>query len=885
MLKFDKVNPDNLPLMFMYHVKAMMYKRMLYFMRDTRSWIYQYVVPVVFVLIGMLILRFRNDSSYQPPLTFDTAVYNTQITTNILPVPYNSAPFICAVSQYNKEAGLQCSNITSSPAPIYPGLTQKTIMENALKASNLPLVPMGDDVNSVSEISEFMYAHRNDHAASVYGGITIVDLRIQNMTTFNYPSSSAWSNLAFFTLLTLPENALTLMYQRTTSISYAIHANITAVHAGPVYGALFADAVAKSINPSTSIKISYFPLPKTDQEIQAQSNYNIQVVVDFIMLAISFIPAAFSTYIVREREVKAKHQQFVSGVSIPAYWISTFLFDIISYQPTVWMIIILIAAFPNTKLLSGLKHHQLAAVIGLFQLFGTSITGFSYIVSIFFNSPSTAQIATIFLVLILGFILSIVGFVLRILSDTRDLYNKTLRYIFALFPPCAFGDGLRNMASIDIWSSFENRGSNPYTVHNWRIAGMGLVFLAWESFAFMAIVIAWEYYNYSSLSNVFAPKPPPTDSSLKDEDLIEEERRVLAGEADSSSTILVKDMKKMYPGEKFAVRGISLGIPNGECFGLLGINGAGKSTTLSMLSGEFLPSSGEASLAGHSLINEIHACRRRIGFCPQFDALFELLTGREHLELYARIKGIAEKDIKAQVEAKINEMGLVEYADRAAGTYSGGNKRKLSVAVAMIGEPSIVFLDEPSTGMDPVARRFMWEVISDIVTKREKCSLILTTHSMEECEALCTRIGIMVGGVLRCLGSAQRLRSRYGNGYQIEVSLVIPDADAIAAKAAEIMSILKKGPASASATASATATAATPAPGAGMNPLGPGHDEVVLTKSEMFSAFGRLGKNHWVDQISHDGTGNDLQASLDANNWVSCRHLASWSILGKTTLF
>jgi ATP-binding cassette, subfamily A (ABC1), member 3 len=134
------------------------------------------------------------------------------------------------------------------------------------------------------------------------------------------------------------------------------------------------------------------------------------------------------------------------------------------------------------------------------------------------------------------------------------------------------------------------------------------------------------------------------------------------------------------------------------------------------------------------------------------------------------------------VDGKIAEMGLTEYADRAAGTYSGGNKRKLSVAIAMVGEPSIVFLDEPSTGMDPVARRFMWEIISDIVTKREKCSLILTTHSMEECEALCTRIGIMVGGVLRCLGSSQRLRTKYGHGFQIEIGMAIPSAEDIAVK-------------------------------------------------------------------------------------------------------
>ena len=158
-------------------------------------------------------------------------------------------------------------------------------------------------------------------------------------------------------------------------------------------------------------------------------------------------------------------------------------------------------------------------------------------------------------------------------------------------------------------------------------------------------------------------------------------------------TILVKDLKKMYPGGKYAVRGVSIGIPNGECFGLLGINGAGKSTTLSMLSGEFKPTTGEAFLGGINLLTDVHKCRRKIGFCPQFDALFDLLTGREHLELYARIKGIAEEDINKVVEGKIAEMGLTEYAGRSAQTYSGGNKRKLSVAIAMIGEPSIVFLD------------------------------------------------------------------------------------------------------------------------------------------------------------------------------------------------
>ena len=137
---------------------------------------------------------------------------------------------------------------------------------------------------------------------------------------------------------------------------------------------------------------------------------------------------------------------------------------------------------------------------------------------------------------------------------------------------------------------------------------------------------------------------PDVDQDLKDDDVLEQEANISDGSVNKdNSVILVEDLKKMYRGGKFAVRGVSLGIPNGECFGLLGINGAGKSSTLSMLSGEFSPSDGHAYLAGLDLFTDIHQCRRKIGYCPQFDALFELLTAREHLQLYARIKGIAEK--------------------------------------------------------------------------------------------------------------------------------------------------------------------------------------------------------------------------------------------------
>ncbi|KAL0339676.1 UNVERIFIED_CONTAM: ABC transporter A family member 1 [Sesamum radiatum] len=158
-----------------------------------------------------------------------------------------------------------------------------------------------------------------------------------------------------------------------------------------------------------------------------------------------------------------------------------------------------------------------------------------------------------------------------------------------------------------------------------------------------------------------------------------------------------------------------------------------------------------------------------IGYCPQFDALLEFVTVREHLDLYARIKGVEEYQLERVVMEKLVEFDLLKHADKPAYALSGGNKRKLSVAIAMIGDPPVIILDEPSTGMDPIAKRFMWEVISRLSTRQGKTAVILTTHSMNEAQALCTRIGIMVGGKLRCIGSPQHLKNRFGNHLELEV--------------------------------------------------------------------------------------------------------------------
>ena len=186
-------------------------------------------------------------------------------------------------------------------------------------------------------------------------------------------------------------------------------------------------------------------------------------------------------------------------------------------------------------------------------------------------------------------------------------------------------------------------------------------------------------------------------------------------------------------------------------------------------------------MAGLDIKTKQLEVRSKLGYCPQHDALLDLLTVKEHLELFARVKGVPEKDLARFVSSVIEEMDLVKFKNKLASKLSGGNKRKLSVGIATIGRPPLVFLDEPSTGMDPMARRFMWDVIRRISTQDSKCSIILTTHSMEECEALCGRVGIMVDGRLRCLGSVQHLKSRFGKGYQFEVKLVAESAESVEA--------------------------------------------------------------------------------------------------------
>lgn len=227
--------------------------------------------------------------------------------------------------------------------------------------------------------------------------------------------------------------------------------------------------------------------------------------------------------------------------------------------------------------------------------------------------------------------------------------------------------------------------------------------------------------------------------------------------------IKIEGLTKRY-GELTAVDGLELSVRKGEVFGLLGVNGAGKTTTVKMLSCLTKPDSGDALLNGRSIVSEASAVKRVIGVSPQETAVAPNLSVRENLEFMCGVFGYSKEKMRSKTAELSVRFGLGEVEHRRAGKLSGGWQRRLSIALALVGEPEILFLDEPTLGLDVIARSELHEFISSL---SDEVTVVLTTHYMEEAEALCDRIGIMKDGRLIALGTAQELCAAAGkNGFE-----------------------------------------------------------------------------------------------------------------------
>ncbi|GIY36585.1 ATP-binding cassette sub-family A member 7 [Caerostris extrusa] len=241
------------------------------------------------------------------------------------------------------------------------------------------------------------------------------------------------------------------------------------------------------------------------------------------------------------------------------------------------------------------------------------------------------------------------------------------------------------------------------------------------------------------------------ENTMEDSDVLEEEARIKnlteAHPGSAGEALVVSDLTKVYKNF-YAVNHLTFGIHEEECFGLLGVNGAGKTTTFRMLTGDCKPDKGNALIHNDSLRTNLISKRKfqsYLGYCPQFDALIDRLTGREMLELFAQLRGLTGPNLQERVDKMIKMTDLTKYADKQTQFYSGA-------------------------GVDPVSRRKIWNILSQ-ARNNTGAAVLLTTHSMEESEALCNRLAIMVNGRFQCLGSIQQLKSKYGQGYTLIIKM------------------------------------------------------------------------------------------------------------------
>ncbi|XP_074649372.1 phospholipid-transporting ATPase ABCA3-like isoform X2 [Tubulanus polymorphus] len=573
-------------------------------------------------------------------------------------------------------------------------------------------------------------------------------------------------------------------------------------------------------NLNYTIHTTNHPLPRTTEDkindSFAESMIGFSIAI-FLCFGMSFLASSFVLFLVKERSSKVKHSQFVSGVNTFMFWLSTFSWDIINYIIPCLLLLVTFAAFDVKAYISD---YHLFHILLLFMLYGWSILPFMYLLSFLFTVPSTGFVWLTMLNVLSGIGTTLAVDILSIPQlDTGDL-SKVLEWIFfLLIPNFCLGRGLEdyyaNYEFLDICLQYQELCKlgipNPCCKGNcgpskcidyqenylsMQQGGIGrpLVFMFLQGVGYFMLVFALESQIFHRLWSLLTgllyddneeqnradqmhetitvgdDGPPVQHQSSQieeDSDVAVERQRINDAAIESlfeTDSVILHNVVKYY--DKFlAVDHLNLGIPQGECFGLLGVNGAGKTTTFKMLTGDEVLSGGEAYMNGFNVRNSLDHVRLQLGYCPQFDALIDQMTGVETLTMFARLRGVKEVLIPHMVERLIVSLLLDKHAHKLVKSYSGGNKRKLSTAIALIGDPPIVFLDEPTTGMDPVAKRMLWDTLSNY--REQGKTLVLTSHSMEECEALCTRLAIMVNGQFKCLGSPQHLKYKFGEGYTL----------------------------------------------------------------------------------------------------------------------
>ncbi|ELR11324.1 ABC transporter A family protein [Acanthamoeba castellanii str. Neff] len=514
-------------------------------------------------------------------------------------------------------------------------------------------------------------------------------------------------------------------------------------------------------------------------------------------LIMSWLLPVYVYNIVLEKQEKLREMMKMMGLKMINYWIVTFLYNAILYLA----VLVIVYCFSYGFGFAIFTQGSVPATLFLFLLWGNAQIAVAFFLSSIFNSTRFATIFCYFLVIIQA--------ILSFVINATVFKDDNAPFFWNLWPPFAFFRAIYVLGAQ--CGRGECPETSDYDFSNEIVhIFLFLIFTSFFFYllAFYLDAVLPKQFGVSKKPWFFLtpiiklfrrsagssavgrsvqadeenlallePKRSVTQTveALEEpDDVARERQKVYDAQIDADCPVIIRDLRKEYGArfgyltsswhghvemwsKKVAVQNLTLSMQKGECFGLLGPNGAGlspriptittlhprKTTTLSILTGLFPPSSGTAHIGGFDIRTDIDKVHRVMGVCPQFDTLWLDLTCEETLLFYARLKGVAGKDESEHTMQSLN----MDFPKRLVKDLSGGMRRRLSVAVSLVGNPRIVFLDEPTTGLDPESRRHLWDVLAQV--KTDRC-MILTTHSMEEAD--------------------QDLKTRFGQGYTLTLN-------------------------------------------------------------------------------------------------------------------
>jgi ABC-type multidrug transport system ATPase subunit len=492
---------------------------------------------------------------------------------------------------------------------------------------------------------------------------------------------------------------------------------------------------------------------------------SLQLLV-YMGLIFAAYPGFFALYPNTERRRHVRGLQYSNGVRVVPLWLAYVLFDFAIVVVSMAIVTILFATGSQVW-------YHVAYLFPIFVLYGLTAILLAYLISLFAANQLSAYAFTaasqafFFVVYLIAYLCTITYAPINRVDD----YLLLVHFLVSAFAP--IGSIARALfLTLNLFSAtcvdFQ-LATNPGGILQY---GGPLLYLVVQAILLFLLIIWLDSGNVGSTFKRLLHRNktlPDVDPQVSDEEVANECVRVSTAASDAAAAGASTDglravhLTKAF-GKNTAVDNVTFGIRRGEVFALLGPNGAGKSTTISLIRGDIKPSvaGGDVFVEDISVTKHLAAARSHLGVCPQFDAI-DQMTVTEHLRFYARARGIP--DIDHNVSAVLQAVGLTAFKDRQAHALSGGNKRKLSLGIALMGNPTVVLLDEPSSGLDAAAKRIMWRTLAATVPGR---SILLTTHSMEEADALAGRAGIMARRML-AMGTTDQLRQRFGDALHIHL--------------------------------------------------------------------------------------------------------------------